>query len=46
MGMGIPFVITLTARIPKAIAEILETHQDFWEQFNHIFEEMGNFPSF
>ena len=46
MGMGIPFVITLTARIPKAIAEILETHQDFAEQFNHIFEEMGNFPSF
>ncbi len=29
-------VITLTARISKSIAEILRSHQDFWEKFNRI----------
>ena len=31
-----PDVITLTARISKAIAGILKDHQNFWEQFNRI----------
>ncbi len=31
-----PDVITLTARISKAIAGILKEHQNFWEQFNRI----------
>ena len=29
-------MITLTARISKAIAGILRSHQDFWEKFNRI----------
>lgn len=31
-----PDVITLTARLSKAIAEILRSHQDFLEKFNRI----------
>ena len=31
-----PDVIALTAKTSKAIAEILRSHQDFWEKFNRI----------
>lgn len=31
-----PDVIALTARISKSIADILRSHQDFWEKFNRI----------